>query len=347
MRLLIGIFILLSLVYNAKTIAEIYRWTDSRGHVHYSDTPPPKIMPEAGSSVAQRERAAKIQKEFQASRGQAVLRKVEGGEFVQYRAKSFKVGGPILVLAHGQLDERLPESQSVANIVSKWLPFAEQHGMLLVAPVFFDANFGVKTDGPHQFGYRGLFGRYVNADEFVLQILAYYQENIRGFEKQFYMVGLEGGAQFVNRFVIVHPEKVNGAVLVKPDWFAFPYEDVQWPNGMAARYRMAAWPGKKEKNIVKVELDVNAWLAASHVNTAVIVGADDKDTLAAHAEIAEHTWAKNANSVSNAQRWVSEMRQLTQEHGASSAIQLYRVNGIGADVSALQPKAEEALSSFL
>src|SRR5690606_12839644 len=80
----------------------------------------------------------------------------------------------ILLVAHGMHAADEDTSELAHRFLERWKPYADQHRMLVIAPVFDDERFGLLSQGYG--GYRGLFGRHVGADVFVNRLVDRYAE---------------------------------------------------------------------------------------------------------------------------------------------------------------------------
>jgi pimeloyl-ACP methyl ester carboxylesterase len=149
---------------------------------------------------------------------------------------SFVPSGPVrvLVLAHGfpwadgsQSDSFLADYAQVA--VDRWTAFAEAHHAIVIAPPFGGSEFG---------GYRALFGRKIDADEFVNAVVDHVAgEHIPSFNGRFTLHGHSAGAQFAARYLVTHPERLEEVILSAAGAYPFPDPALPWPDGMAAVVR--------------------------------------------------------------------------------------------------------------
>ncbi len=152
------------------------------------------------------------------------------------RVASFVPSVParVLVLAHGfpwldgsRSDDDLATYAQEA--VDRWTAFAEAQQALVVAPVFGGRDFG---------GYRALFGRRTDADEFVNATVAELgAKHIPRFCGRFSLHGHSAGAQFAARYLVTHPSRLEAVVLSAPGAYPFPDPALPWPNGMGAVVR--------------------------------------------------------------------------------------------------------------
>ena len=106
-----------------------------------------------------------------------------------------------------------PAEDTARYYIENWEAWAEANGAILIAPAFDQSNFGSKDPDMVGGGYRGLFGRKIGADAWVLGLVDAYQGQYGGGDGRFCLYGHSAGGQFVARFVVTHPGRVKGAVM--------------------------------------------------------------------------------------------------------------------------------------
>ena len=135
----------------------------------------------------------------------------------------------ILVVAHGMLSKNDNPHDAARKYLSRWISYAEKYGLLVVAPVFDTPRFGNLGGGYG--GYRNLFGKYVAADKFVNDIVDHFSSVTSSKSNQFYLYGHSAGGQFVNRYVVSHPNRIINAVVSASGRYSYPNKSVNWPYG--------------------------------------------------------------------------------------------------------------------
>jgi poly(3-hydroxybutyrate) depolymerase len=93
------------------------------------------------------------------------------GTFYAYIPRTTPEEAEILVLIHGTPQEDETAEENAEYYVRSWIDFAEQHGYLLIAPAFNQQDFSSRRGDHAMSGYRGLFGREIGADEWVLRLV--------------------------------------------------------------------------------------------------------------------------------------------------------------------------------
>lgn len=177
----------------------------------------------------------------------------------------------VLVLAHGTRPSDTFAHEYALALANRWSDFAQQTGMLLIIPVFDDARFGNRSGGYG--GYRGLFGRHIGADEFVLLAVREQQEQAGMPHSPFFLYGHSAGAQFAVRFTIQHPYAVKSTIAAGAGRYSYPTLDARWPYGGGLLGRDIEWSDGTVQSVVQhASL---AQYAEAVGKFHVLVGADD------------------------------------------------------------------------
>jgi pimeloyl-ACP methyl ester carboxylesterase len=248
----------------------------------------------------------------------------------------------VLVLAHGfpwpdgsKSDGDLARYAEAA--VKRWTAFAEAHRAILVAPAFGGRDFG---------GYRALFGRRIDADDFVNGVVDEIgREHIPDFSGRFSLHGHSAGAQFAARYLVTHPERLEAVVLSAPGAYPWPDPALPWPNGMAPVVRDelsgSAADGKASDQTAGTVFAPRrtGWLdAASDVFATVLVGSRDTDTQPAE------PGQQGSTRIERATAWVSSMHRHARASDRTPAIQLVQAQGLDHDEAAMAIPAQEILA---
>jgi pimeloyl-ACP methyl ester carboxylesterase len=248
----------------------------------------------------------------------------------------------VLVLAHGfpwpdgsKSDGDLARYAEAA--VKRWTAFAEAHRAVLVAPAFGGLDFG---------GYRALFGRRIDADDFVNAMVDEIGgEHIPDFGGRFSLHGHSAGAQFAARYLVTHPERLEAVVLSAPGAYPWPDPTLPWPDGMAPVVRDelsgSAADGKAAGQAAGAIFAPRqtGWLdAASDVFVTVLVGSRDTDPQP------EEPGQRGSTRIERASKWVSSMHRHARESGRTPAIQLVQAEGLDHNEAGMAIPAQEILA---
>lgn len=330
----VGFFLLVA---SGFAYGEIYGWKDSKGNVHFSDHRPEKegLGLRISESIESQEEA--LFNQLRGEAGKRILKSLNNGDFYQYIPKSFDNAFAIVVVNHGMFSGGETAKDSAKNTSRRWQRFAEENGVIIVAPVFDNYRYAVTEEGPQKWGYRALFGRKVGADEFLNEILAYYQRANRYYDGKIFLSGHSAGAQFANRYLVRHPQRVRAAAFSAPAWFALPTYSFQWPNGMKRRYRVVRWPGELIDKVIDIPSSPSGWLKAAQLPVTVVVGEQDLEKLRSVEGVGGDT------HVDRAKFWVNAMNEYAKENGASGRVELKIVEGVGHNFGKLAQVCQDSL----
>lgn len=255
------------------------------------------------------------------------------GQYVCYAATSNPSG--LLVLIHGMIGNDDSAIEAAETYIKRWTALADREQLVILAPAFDQANFG-GHNGPGG-GYRGLFGRHVGADEFVNTLVDATRVSFRTLPEKFRLYGHSAGGQFVSRYLVTHPDRVEAAVISASANFAFPAPDVPWTNGMMPLKRRMRWSDNKPYKQIEIKPDPRNWLKAAQIPVTVVVGERDTEILK------PIPGNPGENHVARARYWVEAMRNHARENKQVARIRLIVVEKIGHSSKRLTPTCQKAL----
>jgi pimeloyl-ACP methyl ester carboxylesterase len=262
------------------------------------------------------------------------------GTFYAYVPTTVAEKPEILVLVHGTPPKSETAEWNAQYYVTNWIDFAEKHGYILIAPSFNQENFSSRRGDHAMSGYRGLFGREISADEWVLRLVKAHQQAFGATDEQFYLYGHSAGGQFTGRFLVTHPESVKKAVISSAATYPQPNTDVAWPFGMGELHTDIEWDSDTIKS-VDIVPDNQKWLAATQIPLTVIVGLNDTAELPS--SLAPGQKGKNRYVI--ARNWIQDMAAFAEANGLESRFKLEIIPGQGHSMSGLIPYSQEALVS--
>lgn len=249
---------------------------------------------------------------------------VEHGEYWRYFPRTVSPQAHVMVICHGMFNPAAHDAAEEAlGFLKVWQKFADQNGTVLVAPVFDDKNYGSINGCPQGWGYRGLFGRHVGADDFLHEVIDALQAINEQFDGKFYMFGHSAGGQFAARYVVRHAQRVHTAVISCPAWMPFPDAEVNWPNGMGPRERTVRWEGEKEDQTVSVNPEKDQFLAAAGLPLLITVGALDTE------KMKPRRGQIGSNHVERAEGWTKAMNDFAAANGRRGQIKCSVVPNVG------------------
>jgi pimeloyl-ACP methyl ester carboxylesterase len=183
---------------------------------------------------------------------------------------------------------------------------AEKYGVVLLAPCFTAAH----NDDYQRLGRAGRGSR---ADLVLDSMIEDVASSTGAVSDKVYLFGFSGGAQFVHRYTMAHPERVARAVVVAAGWYTFPDTETPYPYGIGASPDL---PG--------LTFDPAEFL---RVPIAVFVGEADltSDNLRRNAAVDRQ---QGLTRLERAQRWVAAMRRAAVDYDVEPRVSYESVAGI-------------------
>lgn len=259
------------------------------------------------------------------------------GAFYAYVPTTIPEEPEVLVLVHGTPVKNEPVEWNAQYYTTLWMEFADEQGFILIGPVFNQEDFSSQLGDHALGGYRGLFGREIGADEWVLRLVEAHQQAYGSTNKQFYLYGHSAGGQFTARFLVTHPETVKKAVITSAATYPQPTTEVAWPFGMGELRTDIEWDAETIQ-AVDVVPEKQKWLAATQIPLTVFVGLNDTAEL----PLSLIPGQKGRNRFIIASNWVQDMAAFAEANGLESRFELVIVPGKGHSMSGLIPYSQEA-----
>lgn len=262
------------------------------------------------------------------------------GTFYVYVPTTVSDKPEILVLVHGTPPKDETAEWNAEYYATNWIDFAEKFGYILIAPAFNQEDFSSRRGDHALSGYRGLFGREIGADEWVLRLVKAHQQAFGSANEQFYLYGHSAGGQFTGRFLVTHPESVKKAVITAAATYPQPSTEVDWPFGMGELHTDIEWDSDTIRR-VDIVPDKQKWLAATQIPLTVIVGLNDTAILPSTLIPGQ----KGKNRYVIARNWVQDMAAFAEANGLESRFKLELIPGQGHTMTGLILYSQEALVS--
>ena len=240
----------------------------------------------------------------------------------------------VLVIAHGTPNSGQSTTELSKLFIQRWTEFASQRRLLLISVSFNRENFA-SDSRKVGYGYRGLFGRAIGADEYVIQLVEKYQPLCSIQDGRFLLYGHSAGGQFLIRFCVMHPDRIAAAVASAPGRFAYPKPDVRWPNGMKTFSRNVIW-NEKETYKTVIEPSAENFRAAAKLPIVVLYG--EKDT----ADQSKHPGHPGTTRLEFGRGWVDDMNKLSGAEKPSISLQIEK--GFGHSSSRATVPCQKALT---
>lgn len=191
---------------------------------------------------------------------------------------------PVLVSVHGI-------SRNAEIHVRRFARRADRYGVVVVAPLF---------DAQHYPGYQRLGLSGGRADLALNAMLEELGRCVGVDTSKVFLFGYSGGGQFVHRYAMAYPERVEAVAVGAAGWYTFPDPDRRFPFGTA--------PHRK---LHELRFDETAFL---RIATHVLVGEDDVVRDRAIRQTEHLDRQQGSNRVERGRRWVEAMTQAAQRH---------------------------------
>ncbi len=208
----------------------------------------------------------------------------------------------VIVLVHGI-------SRNVQWLIESFWPLVRERRIALVAPLF--------TESSHKdFQRLGRSGQGPRADLAVNAILAEVSGLTGWSASKAFFFGHSGGAQFVQRYLFAHPQRVIRAALSAAGWYTFPVDN-KYPFGI-----------RETTDLPGVHFEPQRFL---RIPTAVFIGLEDTvrdESLNCSRRIDQ---LQGANRLERARNWVDAMEQASHSHGLAPCVKLIEVPGVSHD----------------
>lgn len=279
-------------------------------------SPPEAGVPQAQARIAHRAPSA-------VAPGEVVRRKLRAdprqGYFL-YVPRTLDKGAPILVTVHGI-------SRNAREHAERFAPFAERYGVVVVAPRFGRKRFPrYQRLAPDRHGHR--------PDAVMEDIVAEVRNLLALDDSPLHLFGFSGGGQFVHRYLMTKPGRVERAVVGAAGWYTFPDERKRFPRGLRAAR------GGDSPTLDRAFL---------RVPVAVVVGDSDVERNAALNKSPRIDRQQGATRLERGRNWIDAMQQAARAEGLDTPYRFQALPGIehhfGRAMS--QGRMGEAVFGFL
>jgi len=208
----------------------------------------------------------------------------------------------VIVLVHGT-------SRNVQPLLESFWPLVRKRGIALLAPLFGESNY-------KDFQRLGRSGKGPRADLAINAMLAEVGSLTGWHAGKAFFFGHSAGAQFVQRYMFAHPQKVLKAALSAAGWYTFPVQR-DYPAGIRGT---ADLPG--------VHFEPQRFL---QIPTAAYIGLEDTlrdESLNCSRRIDR---LQGANRLERARNWVRAMQKAARKHDLKPKAELFEIGGICHD----------------
>lgn len=208
-------------------------------------------------------------------------------------------GAPLFVAAHGI-------SRNAEEHATLFAPFAEKRGVVLVAP-YFD------PDEHDDYQRLGRTGRGRRADQALDAILEEVRSLTGASGGKVLLFGFSGGAQFAHRYTMLHPDRVERAVVAAAGWYTFPDSSITYPYGIGPTADLEGARFEPQKFL--------------RVPIKVLVGEADTGSTNLRQNAAVDR-QQGTTRLERARNWAGAMRHAAQERGQVPLVTFEQVPAI-------------------
>ena len=201
---------------------------------------------------------------------------------------------PLFVAVHGI-------SRDVTSQARLFAPFMEEIGGVVVAPLFQKRRFS-------DYQRLGRMGRSDRADMALDRIVADVSQRVGRQFPRIVMFGYSGGGQFVHRYAMAHPRRIDRIAVAAPGWYTFPDMGEPFPRGIG---RSASLPD--------IIFDPARFL---EIPTWIAVGEEDMWRDANLNKNPKIDRRQGANRMERAKRWRAEMAAAAARYTLDTAFHL-------------------------
>ncbi|WP_207064017.1 alpha/beta fold hydrolase [Motiliproteus sp. SC1-56] len=226
---------------------------------------------------------------------------ISGQVYYLYCPPTIDASTRILVSVHGISRNARAHAEAFAAMAARL-------NWVVMAPLF-----GREQFPDYQWLGLGHRGSGVRADQALNTLLADLTQRTGVDSRQFYLFGFSGGAQFAQRYALLHPERIHRLALASAGFYTFPDFSAPYPRGLAAKRRQPQ----------------PLWLleAALCVPTAVFVGERDCRRDRALRKGPRVDAQQGAHRVQRAERWVQAMAQALSRRDLETPLVLKKLAG--------------------
>lgn len=189
-------------------------------------------------------------------------------------------------------------SRNAREHAERFAPFAERYGVVLIAPYFSHDRFP-------DYQRLGRKGRGERADVALDRIVAEVGRLTDAQIGKLFLFGYSGGAQFVHRYALAHPERVAKVALGAAGWYTFPDSSVKYPKGIAPT-----------KNLPDITFDPARFLT---IPTCVLVGERDVRQDVALNKSPAIAQQQGVTRLERGAHWIGAMTRAAAAHGLDTS----------------------------
>lgn len=212
---------------------------------------------------------------------------------------------PLLISVHGI-------SRNALEQIEAFVEYAAVRGYVVMAPCF---------DTPADTDYQrlGRRGRGRRADLVLDRAIARLSETTGIHFDQRLLFGFSGGGQFVHRYLMAHPDRVDAAVVAAAGWYTFPDAGLVYPIGLRVGGSLAG-----------VRLEARDFL---RVPVLALVGSRDVERDESIRTTTKVDELQGVDRRERARRWIEAMRAAARSRSLPGRHEILELDGVGHSFS--------------
>lgn len=229
------------------------------------------------------------------------------GTYYIFAPESVAPTTPLFVSVHGI-------SRNAEEHARAFAPLADKLGVVVLAPLFDDRRY-------EDYQRLGRAGQGDRADLALNRMIKAVREDLDLVDRRVFLYGHSGGAQFVHRFAMAHPERVAGLALSAAGWYTWPDPALVYPLGIG-----------DPSDLDNVAFDPRRFLA---IPACVYVGEDDVSRDGAFNRSAKLDRLQGTTRLERAQRWAAAMAEAARAYGYDTAYTVHEIRGADHDFTTM------------
>ena len=207
----------------------------------------------------------------------------------------------VMVSVHGL-------ARNAAENMFRFARLAEEHNVCLIVPHFSrELHRRFQTLAPGKQG--------ASADDALNEVLMDVDKRFGMDTEQVTMFGYSGGGQFVHRYILCNPGRVERAVLMAPGWFTMPDANAPYPYGLANSEELHAH-----------QISFKSLLGTPIL---VMVGDADKRRNSSLNRDRRIDLVQGRTRLARAKAWVQAMNNAARAHQVPENVSLHVIEGAG------------------
>lgn len=225
------------------------------------------------------------------------------GAYFLYAPDSAAPTTPLFVCVHGI-------SRNAEEHARAFAPLADRFGAIVLAPLFDERHY-------EDYQRLGRSGQGERADLALDRMIEAVRSDLGLAGGRVFLYGHSGGAQFVHRFAMAHPERVAGLALSAAGWYTWPDATLPYPLGIG-----------QPTDLDNVAFDPRRFLT---IPACIFVGEDDVSRDGAFNRSTRLDLLQGTTRLERARRWAAAMTDAARGAGYDTNYTVHEIPGADHD----------------